>query len=85
MMLTEYHYRYYNLWQSIKGLFGRNKTSEYGIEYSEGSSVITLFDTFSGKDVYEAIERFREYQPHGKIICVYKRIDVRVPESAGSP
>lgn len=26
-MLTNYHFRYYNLWQSIKGLFKRGRST----------------------------------------------------------
>jgi hypothetical protein len=76
MIHTDYHYRFYNLWQTIKRFLSPNEPSEYGIEYSEGSSVITMFDTFSGVDAYEAIENFKKYQPHGKIINIFKRIDV---------
>lgn len=52
----------------------------YGIEYTEGSEVITMFDIYSGEDVYEAIEVFRKDKPHGRIVGVFKQLNVNIPD-----
>lgn len=52
----------------------------YGIEYIEDSQVITMFDIYSGEDVQDAIEAFRRDKPYGKIVGIFKELDVNIPD-----